>query len=487
MMKKKFPSRTFALMLTATGALAVMLIFMMGSAFAQVSIENNCPDKCESDTLYLKGVWDEKLKACSYDYQESCEYGCKSNIPACKDFPDDPPTDVADYDETLWKMQKWVYEKKDTEVFVDVHGTEYMAGEDGKIFVQLLNSSRQAIDDSTCFATAYYPNETKFIDDSLMSHVGDNGLYSFDVTIPDTLGVYMLSSRCYIPQIDQNESFAWDDFECNDFDCGAGWSSDWTAIPSNEIAITTSASHDGIYGLDFGDGGSASPEANRTLLLPSDNTTINYIVLTFWAKKAHIAGDDVVWFYFCDSSDICSQMQTWNVISPGTWQYYSYTFSDTIYDLTPGTITIKFNATNLDGTGDGLFLDTFNITRFYDFNQSQYQEVNGAGEIHVSDIPFETYMEFATLPEPILESNHDFCIDNVTMGKTLTWEQCIGNNCRLVSRNETEPCPYGCFGNETVGRCNPEPFDRITFIALIFLVIIVIIVGIAIAYDRFTK
>ena len=113
--------------------------------------------------------------------------------------------------------------------------------------------------------------------------------------------------------------------------------------------------------------------------------------------------------------------------------------------------------------------------------------VGGSSEIHVSDIPYETYIAFATLPEPVLQSNHDICLDNETHIKILTWEQCVGNVCKNVSQNQTEYCPFGCYGNLTYGNCNPAPFDRTLFLIFLVIGIMAVVIGSAVIYERFSR
>jgi len=284
----------------------------------------------------------------------------------------------------------------------------------------------------------------------------------------------MLSARCFIPQLDQNSSFAYDDLECNGFNYGTGWAKNWTSVPNNELSIETGdGAFEGTYGLGFGTGssGTASPTANRTIEIPASNETTQSISIEFEAKKSNIGGDDIVTAYLCDISFTCFPIHVWDSTTPSGWIHFSYTMSEPTADLSPGTITVLINASGLDGSGDGVFFDNFNLTRIYDFNQSQYQEVKGAGELHVTNYPqqnaLETYLTFSTLPEPILLSNHDACLNDTHLQKTLTYELCISGNCDDIQREEIIPCDYGCSNNI----CVPPPWISIG-IGLIFALII---------------
>lgn len=132
--------------------------------------------------------------------------------------------------------------------------------------------------------------------------------------------------------------------------------------------------------------------------------------------------------------------------------------------------------------------DPFNTSPLMDrwylewvINDTYRDEIRGSGEVHVSNIPFETYLAFSVLPEPLLVSNHDYCIDNDTMGKTLTYEICVDGSCSEISRNETIPCNHGCYEN----KCNPTPFDVTVWIMLFFLGAIAFIIAIALLYNKY--
>jgi hypothetical protein len=79
-----------------------------------------------------------------------------------------------------------------------VFGTQYEAGSPMKIFTQLANGD--VYSNGTCFLTMYYPDTTKFLNGVVMTPVGENGLYYYDIAIaPSTLGIYMVSVRCSFP------------------------------------------------------------------------------------------------------------------------------------------------------------------------------------------------------------------------------------------------------------------------------------------------
>jgi hypothetical protein len=80
---------------------------------------------------------------------------------------------------------------------LDIFGTEYTIGDNGKVFVQLLENSLTPINNASCYITVFTPSGTIWYDKSLMSYQsGSNGMYYFDFTAPVTKGVYMTDIYC---------------------------------------------------------------------------------------------------------------------------------------------------------------------------------------------------------------------------------------------------------------------------------------------------
>ncbi len=61
-----------------------------------------------------------------------------------------------------------------------------------------------------------------------------------------------------------------------------------------------------------------------------------------------------------------------------------------------------------------------------------------------------------------LESNHDYCVDNTTLRKDLTYQYTVDNTTYNVTRNETKTCEYGCDTN--TNSCIPDPITRLWWV-----------------------
>jgi len=80
---------------------------------------------------------------------------------------------------------------------MDIFGTEYAINDSGTVFLQLLDEEKLPINDALCYVDIYYPNKAIFVDDGFMMYLTDSdGLYYYDLLIPNETGVYMLSAYC---------------------------------------------------------------------------------------------------------------------------------------------------------------------------------------------------------------------------------------------------------------------------------------------------
>jgi hypothetical protein len=84
---------------------------------------------------------------------------------------------------------------------VTVSGTEYSPGDAATTFVQLKDNQGVPVQNGSCFLDIWYPllNGTHpytVHDAPMLTALGDDGIYYYDLVAPSILGVYMLSVRC---------------------------------------------------------------------------------------------------------------------------------------------------------------------------------------------------------------------------------------------------------------------------------------------------
>lgn len=83
---------------------------------------------------------------------------------------------------------------------VEVHGTEYFAGigQIGKVWLQLINSTGDSVQNGICYTDIYTPDGNVLIDSATMTNQMENGIYYYDLTIEaGYLGVYPAIAECY--------------------------------------------------------------------------------------------------------------------------------------------------------------------------------------------------------------------------------------------------------------------------------------------------
>lgn len=80
---------------------------------------------------------------------------------------------------------------------VQVHGTEYYFGQVSKVWLQLLNGNGTYINDGICFADIYNPDMSQLVERATMISASHDGLYSYDLVLPESEGVYPAIALCY--------------------------------------------------------------------------------------------------------------------------------------------------------------------------------------------------------------------------------------------------------------------------------------------------
>ncbi len=85
---------------------------------------------------------------------------------------------------------------------VNVFGTDYTVGDNGRIFVQLVQNNT-GFDGAVCLVNVHYPDSSYltpnyFIEGGLLVSLGEDGLYYTDFTAPSQIGIYMISAECFV-------------------------------------------------------------------------------------------------------------------------------------------------------------------------------------------------------------------------------------------------------------------------------------------------
>lgn len=273
---------------------------------------------------------------------------------------------------------------------IQVHGTEYRALDPGRMFIQLLDGYNAPINDSDCYMSIYYPNNQPFKYKQKMTYV-DEGLYSYDFTVPYMNGVYMASSYCIIEEENLSKVIVTDDFE-DGVSGGTGWATNWVL---NGAEFSTSTSHEGIYSL------LQENDDNPTRSI-NGNENFTSLVIDFWwgASSMDVAqgSNDIYYIYVEDASGVdYLLLEVSDDNDDGVWNFFSQTFTleNDNFDFN-GTIRFYVTSNGETEDGDYLYIDELNIefNERIEVNETQYQVVRGSGEVHVTS-DFEYTIELS--------------------------------------------------------------------------------------------
>ncbi len=268
-----------------------------------------------------------------------------------------------------------------------VHGTEYYAGQRGKVFVQMLDGSDSPINDSTCYTSIYYPNDQVWKYQQLMNYV-DEGLYVFSFDTPYTDGVYPVTAYCTIPAINISSTLVEDDFNSGSVSGGTGWSNSWTLDSCYYESVNV---YEGAYSLEcYND-----RDPYREFLSNDSFISLDY---SFYWRGDSLESADTVRYVLKDASNTKFVLKT---ISDGDDDGQFHLETGTLYANVnnfnfSGTLKFAIETNNNLGNGDFYNVDKLdiNLNEEIIINGTEYQTVRGTGEVHVSsDINYDAILE----------------------------------------------------------------------------------------------
>jgi len=272
---------------------------------------------------------------------------------------------------------------------ISVFGTEYVAGDNAKVFLQFLDDYKQPVNDSTCFLDVFYPNASIWFDDLIMSYA-DDGLYYRNIFLDEEIvadGVYMVSAKCYQPLSVTyfDELIATEDFESGDIYGGSGWASPFWEMELAEI-VSADGQGNGCYNSSFclrATGSYGYADRGFRADLNAKSLTIDF--------KIHVDGfqnDEVANFWIFDGEWV--NVKEWNLLNTpmDTWLNYSVVLSSDDYHF--GNMIWDIDMTGSPSANDEVYIDDIVITQQLPNvtigNETGYQILRGAGEIHISKL-----------------------------------------------------------------------------------------------------
>jgi len=366
----------------------IFLLFLALNSQAQIAIEpepNQCPDKCENSIFYAKGWFDDKAKICQYDYHEDCKYECRDDkiftTPSCNVLPtNNTQTSLEKIYEEITILKNTIPKATG---HISVHGTEYVIGELGKVWVQVLDENNVPVNNASCFTHIYTPDGLQFAEKVMMSFLED-GVYDYDFLVPQEVGVYATIVECYyVSSVSRHNATSGiiDIGTLASGDYTSTWIEDGTVWRVNEfnfgggvrnfqirMNFTNITQHESQTGLTVSWTGTwnSAPTTDSATVYIMNFTSGQWIALS---NKITDTGGNILTFV----NTIVTTNSTANGI------------------LKNGTVSILINDTNIsDGTTNGFLSDYVYVGMEAQFS-SQYERVIGSGEIHVSsplNIPY---------------------------------------------------------------------------------------------------
>jgi len=373
---------------------------------------------------------------------------------------------VNTYERIVDVYKKLIKVEKDVNMRIKVLGTEYWQGEQITLWVQLVNGSLP-INNQLCILDAYNPFGEVLEEEVVMDYInGSKGMYKYTSPIDTSnmSGNYIYNVVCYtgihkftVYPISYNVTKGvLISGTINDT-----YTSDNKRLVIEEEEINGSYTVEVVYNFNF------------TFI--GNMTSNTYFMEYIWSRKTGAEVEDLnVYLYNYNISD-------WELIDTviGTTSDSdaSRLVSDDKYTK-DGLLRLKVNDTMpYNDTDKGSFeIDLLKV----DFVETtpEIKTIIGGGEVHVHEPELtantEEFVKYLLSVGSLqLISNHDYCMDNQTLVKELTYQYCIDSKCFNTTRIEYVNCTYGCDLN--TNSCYPSPAQQFLILFGLFVIFMVVL------------
>lgn len=259
-----------------------------------------------------------------------------------------------------------------------MHGTEYKQGDLGKVWLQLLDSNKQPINNGLCFATIYYPDGRVFEDKATMIFLA-NGVYYLDFIAPYLIGVYPAIADCYYS------------FGANTYVAYNGVIQTGTLKAGSYV--NTRVLDGSVWGIDSATNAIRLQMNFSGLTAPVNFSNIVWTTYASWAGTTNI----YLWVYNWSSG---GWIMLPNPITPSA-AIIGFTNSMSLTNLTSSGLVNSsgYMILNLNTSGVAnakrLSLDYVSVA-LYGLLNGSWQEVRGSSEIHISPSGNEQFVSEIT-------------------------------------------------------------------------------------------
>lgn len=264
-----------------------------------------------------------------------------------------------------------------------VYGTEYIIGQQAKLWLQLRDTNGTAIQTGICYVDVYTPDNNELIEQATMNNFYHDGIYYYDLdTTTLNEGVYPVIARCYYVA-SQTPNYATSFLVING-SVDSGVLTDTYVQDTNYLLTSETTSVGGNprrYDFEF-------YLNNQSCMFPE--SLMNGITIKWVGKWNSIAADDMFIHIFNYTSNTWILLPNYIEGSGSGVKIVSNSLS--VNNLSASGLTnssyqgirIKFNDTiNADGTTTGFDYDYLSVLCDA-YSIPIWQSVSGSSEMHLN-------------------------------------------------------------------------------------------------------
>ncbi len=270
------------------------------------------------------------------------------------------------------------YVNKVLEAKMEVHGTEYLPGDNAKIWLQLQDEFGQAVNDGVCEVDIYTPGGGYFIEQGSMTNMYHDGIYYYNFVAPLTNGVYPAIARCYFSGTQ--------DFETAD-------NFTLTTGTQTNTYINTQVLDLSYHELKEGNAGgqkrlNVTYTFNNMCGINTSQDLLTGVTFTINAQWDSIINDNIEIYYYNYNTSNWTLLPN-KIISPNLGTIVTNTINLnnlTTYGIvnSSGSSQIRLLDTNIIDSGTSILNVDYLSIGCNRYTDPQWQEVKGSSEAHIS-------------------------------------------------------------------------------------------------------
>lgn len=374
---------------------------------------------------------------------------------------------------------------------IGIFGTEYAFDDVATIFLQLKDAQGFPVNNGDCLLDIYSPNQPNLTHPIIVLNApmlylnNSDGLYYYDMTVPNMTGVYMLSATCSYP------------FDLNwVYPPGGTESSNFTLVQGTYLGNTLSLnSKDDFLYMKCSStlAGTKVCEAyyDFNCSCIANATSIEL----FYAGESSTTATMDFYVYNWTGSDWI-QLPNSLVFSGGATSTAPIGINDFQSNIIPENDTIDGNGTmrirlmTSSGSVFSLFDNWLNIR--FSTTTGGIENLKGSGEMHLSSGWEEIIEWMFILSEEIGLTGFPqayagigaglfgdtfnygieyFCLDNETLERKYYYEHIFGTRERVIGKTQNITCDYGCEDDI----CKPSPLTAWFWVGILVMIVIALV------------